>query len=134
MIRWLPCYTKKLYWKNEIINQFFHWDRSKGITSSVWSTSMPFPKGVGIFDLIFLIHFITKMRSFCAHQKGTWYLLWPSVKHKQAFFRHHVYLNVRGVSEPSWPWLSDEHWNYVIITNGAWDKCFWIGLPPKVIV
>ena len=26
--------------------------------------------GVGIFDLIFLSHFLSKMGSFCAHQKG----------------------------------------------------------------
>ena len=60
--------------------------------------------GVGIFRLIFLSHFLTKMRSFCAHQKGNflnfskltlllfmvhfWYPLWP-VKHKGAFFLRH---------------------------------------------
>ena len=67
-----------------------------------------FLRGVGIFDLILLSHFLTKMRSFCVHQKGNflnfskltlllsidhfWYHLWP-VKHKRAFFlRHPVYL------------------------------------------
>ena len=63
--------------------------------------------GVGIFGLIFLSHFLTKMRSFCAHQKGNslnlskitlllsivqfWYPLWP-VKHKGAFFLRHPVL------------------------------------------
>ena len=60
-----------------------------------------FARGVGIFELIFLSHFLTKMRTFCAHQKGNflnfskltlllsivhfWDPLWP-VKHKRAFF------------------------------------------------
>ena len=29
-----------------------------------------FTRGVGIFDLNFLSHFLLKMRGFCAHQKG----------------------------------------------------------------
>ena len=62
---------------------------------------MPLSRWVGIFGLIFLSHFLTKMGVFCAHQKGNflnfskltlllfivhfWYPLWP-VKHKRAFF------------------------------------------------
>ena len=61
-----------------------------------------FSRGVGIFGLILLSHFLTEMRSFCAHQKGNflnfsklnlllfivhfWYPQWP-VKHKGAFFQ-----------------------------------------------
>ena len=78
------------------------WEQKKTIFSVI--QSIPFLKGVGIFGLIFLSHFLTEMRSFCAHQKGNflnflkltlllfivhfWYLLWP-VKHKGAFFLRH---------------------------------------------
>ena len=72
---------------------------------------MPFLRGgVGIFGLIFLSHFLTKMRSFCVHQKGNflnfskltlllslvhfWYPLWP-VKHKRAFFLRHPVMYCR---------------------------------------
>ena len=69
-----------------------------------------FSRGVGIFGLIFLSHFLTKMRSFYAHQKGNflnfskltlilsivhfWYPLWP-VKHKGAFFLDTLYVSLR---------------------------------------
>ena len=72
-----------------------------------------FSRGVGNFELIFLSHFLTKMRSFCAHQKGnflnfakltlllslvhSWCPLWP-VKRKRAFFLGHpvviIYLSI----------------------------------------
>ena len=67
-----------------------------------------FPRGVGIFALTFLSHFLTKMRTSCAHQKGNflnfskltlllsivhfWDPLWP-VKHKRAFFLRHPVSN-----------------------------------------
>ena len=71
---------------------------------------MSFLKGIGIFGLNFLSHFLTKMRSFCVNQKGNflnfsklnlllpiahlWEPLWP-VKHHQAFFlRHPVQYNL----------------------------------------
>ena len=61
---------KTLYFQNEIINQSCLWDWSKGKYLQDDSQSCLFSRGVGIFDLIFLRHFLTKMRSFCAHQKG----------------------------------------------------------------
>ena len=61
---------KTLYFQNEIINQSCLWDWSKGKYLQDDSQSCLFSRGVGVFDLIFLRHFLTKMRSFCAHQKG----------------------------------------------------------------
>ena len=65
---------------------------------------MPFLKGGRHLLTHFLSHFLTKMKSFCAYQKGIflnfskltlllfivdfWYTLWP-VKHKGAFFLRH---------------------------------------------
>ena len=86
---------KTLYFQNEIINQSCLWDWSKGKYLQDDSQSCLFSRGVGVFDLIFLRHFLTKMRSFCAHQKGnflnflkltlllslvhSWCPLWPVV-------------------------------------------------------
>ena len=33
-----------------------------------------------------------------------------------------LFSNVRGVSECSWPQLSDEYWNFVITSQEAWEK------------
>ena len=99
---------KTLYFQNEIINQSCLWDWSKGKYLQDDSQSCLFSRGVGVFDLIFLRHFLTKMRSFCAHQKGnflrfwkltlllslvhSWCPLWP-IKHKIAFFLGHPVLS-----------------------------------------
>ena len=61
---------KTLYFQNKLINQSCLWDWSKGKYLQDDSQSCLFSRGVGVFDLIFLRHFLTKMRSFCAHQKG----------------------------------------------------------------
>ena len=95
---------KTLYFQNEIINQSCLWDWSKGKYLQDDSQSCLFSRGVGVFDLIFLRHFLTKMRSFCAHQKGnflnfskltlllsldhSWCPQWP-IKCYRAFFLGH---------------------------------------------
>ena len=43
---------------------------SKGKHLQDCQQSCLFARGVGIFDLIFLRHFLAKMRSFCGHQTG----------------------------------------------------------------
>ena len=98
---------KTLYFQNEIINQSCLWDWSKGKYLQDDSQSCLFSRGVGVFDLIFLRHFLTKMRSFCAHQKGnflnfskltlllsldhSWCPQWP-IKRYRAFFLGHPVL------------------------------------------
>ena len=95
---------KTLYFQNEIINQSCLWDWSKGKYLQDDSQSCLFSRGVGVFDLIFLRHFLTKMRSFCAHQKGnflnfskltlllsldySWCPQWP-IRCYRAFFLGH---------------------------------------------
>ena len=98
---------KTLYFQNEIINQSCLWDWSKGKYLQDDSQSCLFSRGVGVFDLIFLRHFLTKMRSFCAHQKGnflnfskltlllsldhSWCPQWP-IKRYRAFFWDTLYI------------------------------------------
>ena len=95
---------KTLYFQNEIIHQSCLWDWRKGKYLQDDSQSCVFSTGVGVFDLIFLKHFLTKMRSFCAHQKGnflnfskltlllsldySWCPQWP-IKCYRAFFWGH---------------------------------------------
>ena len=66
-----------------------------------------FPRGLGIFELNFLSQFLTKMRSFCAHQKGnflnfskltlllylvhSWCPQWPIKRYRAFFLGHPVY-------------------------------------------
>ena len=45
------------------------YEKKKNILGVIHNHAI-FPGGVGIFDLIFLSHFLSKMGSFCAHQKG----------------------------------------------------------------
>ena len=98
---------KTLYFQNEIINQSCLWDWSKGKYLQDDSQSCLFSRGVGVFDLIFLRHFLTKMRSFCAHQKGnflnfskltlllsldhSWCPQWPIKCYRAFFLGHPVY-------------------------------------------
>ena len=113
-IKWLPWYSRKIIlseWDDQKIFSL-KYEQKKNILGVIHNHAI-FPGGVGIFDLIFLSHFLSKMGSFCAHQKGnflrfskltlllslvhSWCPLWP-IKHKIAFFLGHpVYLWIYNI-------------------------------------
>ena len=46
------------------------WAKEESIGDPIMSYNVIFSRGVGIFDLIFLRDFFTKVGSFCVHWKG----------------------------------------------------------------
>ena len=46
------------------------WAKEESIGDPIMSYNVIFSRGVGIFDLIFLSSFFTKVGSFCVHWKG----------------------------------------------------------------